>query len=107
MPLERRLRLVWIDRKNYSFARSDIGGEKTPEIDTRIGSAMRRGVDPAACFRFVLERIAEHPIPRIQGLLPGNLVEARWTRNAPRADSWNDPGFWPGRSVKPWRIEWF
>jgi hypothetical protein len=31
-------------------------------------------VDPAAYLRFVLERIADHPIKKIQKLLPWNFA---------------------------------
>jgi hypothetical protein len=33
-------------------------------------------VDPAAYLRFVLERIADHPIKKLQELLPWNFVGA-------------------------------
>jgi len=39
-------------------------------ICTLIGSAKRGGIDPQACLRHVLERIADHPIHRIGELLP-------------------------------------
>jgi transposase len=70
---ERALRAVAIGRKNYLFAGSDTGGERAAAIYTLIGSAKLNGVDPAAYLRFVLERIADHPINRIQELLPWNF----------------------------------
>jgi hypothetical protein len=63
-------------RKNYLFAGSDTGGERAAAIYTLIGSAELNGVDPAAYLRFVLERIADHPINRIQELLPWNFIGA-------------------------------
>jgi hypothetical protein len=73
---ERALRAVAIGRKNYLFAGSDTGGERAAAIYTLIGSAKLNGVDPAAYLRFVLERIADHPIKKLQELLPWNFVGA-------------------------------
>lgn len=56
------------NRKNYLFARSDTRGQRAAAIYTLIGSAKLNGVDPAAYLRFVLKRIADHPINRSTGL---------------------------------------
>ena len=81
---ERALRAVAIGRKNYLFAGSDTGGERAAAIYSLIGSAKLNGVDPAAYLRTVLARIADHPINRIQELLPWNvtLAEANPVRPA-------------------------
>jgi hypothetical protein len=39
-------------------------------IYTLAGSAKLCGMDPQAYLRHVLDRIADHPIDRIDGLLP-------------------------------------
>lgn len=73
-PVERALRAVALGRKNYLFAGSDAGGERAAAFYSLIGTAKLCGLDPEAYLRYVLERIAEHPINRIDELLPWNVV---------------------------------
>jgi hypothetical protein len=62
-----------LGRRNYLFAGSDAGGERAANIYSLIGSAMLNAMDPYLYLRHVLERIAEHPINRIDQLLPWNV----------------------------------
>jgi hypothetical protein len=71
---ERALRAVALGRKNYLFAGSDTGGERAAAIYSLIGSAKLNGLDPEAYLREVLSRIADHPITRIEELLPWNIA---------------------------------
>ena len=71
---ERSLRAVTLGRKNYLFAGSDAGGERAAVIYSLIGTAKLNGLDPEAYLREVLTRIADHPINRIEELLPWNIV---------------------------------
>ena len=69
---ERALRAVTLGRKNYLFAGSDAGGERAAILYSLIGSAKLNGLDPESYLRDVLTRIADHPIRRIEELLPWN-----------------------------------
>ena len=71
---ERALRVVALGRKNYLFAGSDAGGERAAVIYSLIGTAKLNGLDPESYLRDVLSRIADHPINRIEELLPWNVA---------------------------------
>jgi transposase len=70
---ERALRVVALGRKNFLFAGSDAGGERAAAIYSLLGSAKLNGLNPEIYLQHVLERIADHPISRIDELLPWNL----------------------------------
>ena len=71
---ERALRAVALGRKNWLFAGSDDGGERAAAIYTLIGTAKLNALDPEGYLRHVLERIADHPINKIDELLPWNVA---------------------------------
>jgi hypothetical protein len=71
---ERSLRGCALGRKNWLFAGSDAGGDRAAAIYSLLESAKLNGLDPEAYLRHVLERIADHPINRIEDLLPWNVV---------------------------------
>ena len=50
------------------------GGERAAAIYSLVQTAKLNGLDPEAYLREVLVRIAEHPINRIEELLPWNLT---------------------------------
>lgn len=81
---ERALRTVALGRKNYLFCGSDAGGERAAGIYSLIGTAKLNGLDPEAYLRYVLERIADHPINRIQELLPWAVAGDLQTGNQQR-----------------------
>ena len=71
---ERALRAVAIGRKNYLFMGADSGGQRAASLYSLIGTAKLNGLDPAFYLRTVLATIAEHPINRIEELLPWNFA---------------------------------
>lgn len=73
---ERALRVVALGRKNWLFAGSDKGGERAAAIYSLIETAKLNGVDPEAWLRDTINRIADHPNPRIDELLPWNYRPA-------------------------------
>lgn len=73
---ERALRGVALGRGNYLFMGSDAGGERAAAIYSLVQTAKLNGLDPEAYLREVLNRIADHPINRIDELLPWNLMQS-------------------------------
>jgi len=67
---ERAIRALVLGRRNYLFAGSDAGGETAARLYSLVGTCRLNGLDPHGYLRYVLERIAEHPINRIDELLP-------------------------------------
>ena len=71
---ERALRTVALGRKNWLFAGSDDGGDRAAAIYSLIGTAKLNGLNPEAYLQHVLQRIADHPINRIDELLAWNVL---------------------------------
>ena len=72
---ERALRGVALGRRNYLFAGADTGGERAAAIYSLIGTAKLNGVDPEAYLRHVIGVIADHPVNRVDELLPWALAD--------------------------------
>lgn len=71
---ERAIRALVLGRRNYLFAGSDAGGETAARLYSLIGTCRLQGIDPHTYLHYVLERIAEHPINRIDELLPWRVA---------------------------------
>ena len=52
---------------------SDAAGERAASIYSLVATAKLNGLDPQAYLREVLTRITDHPINRIDELLPWNI----------------------------------
>ena len=73
-PPSGALRAVALGRKNFLFCGSDAGGERAAAIYSLIGTAKLNGLDPEAYLRHVIEHIGDHPINRVEELLPWNVA---------------------------------
>lgn len=71
---ERSVRGIGVGRNNYLFVGSDSGGERAAIIHSLIETCKLNHIDPQRYLQYLLERIAEHPINRIEELLPWNLA---------------------------------
>jgi hypothetical protein len=69
---ERALRCVTLGRKSWLFCGSDRGGQRAAVMYSLIGTAKLGDVDPQAWLADILARIAEHPVSRLDDLLPWN-----------------------------------
>lgn len=67
---ENALRCVALGRKNFLFAGSDSGGERAAAMYSLVASCKLNGIDPRAYLCHVLTGIADHPINRVEELLP-------------------------------------
>src|SRR5438093_1622477 len=71
---ERALRGIALGRKSWLFAGSDRGGQRAAAMYIVIVTAKMNDVDPQAWLADVLARIAEHPVHRLDELLPWNWL---------------------------------
>lgn len=69
---ERALRCVPLGRKAWLFCGSDRGGQRAAIMYALIQTCRLNDVDPQAWLADVLSRIADHPVSRLDELLPWN-----------------------------------
>ena len=69
---ERALRGIALGRKAWLFCGSDRGGERAAVMYTLIVTAKMNEIDPQAWLADVLARIAEHPVQKLDELMPWN-----------------------------------
>lgn len=73
--VERAMKPVALGRKNWLFAGSEGGGKAMAIAFTCVETAKLNNVDPQAWLTWVLDRIADHKINRIDELLPWNYAK--------------------------------
>ena len=73
---ERSISPLTLGRKNYLFMGSKGGGKAAANAYTLIETARMNGVNPEAWLTWVLERIADHKINRIDDTRPLELDAA-------------------------------
>ena len=74
---ERTIRGVAVGRNNWTFFGSDNGGKTAAVLRSFITSCELVKIDPFVWFRDVLSRIADHPVNKLDNLLPHNLAHAK------------------------------
>ncbi len=72
------IRGIAVGRRNWTFAGSDVGGHRAPALYTLIETCKLNAVDPRAWLADILARLPEHPVRRLDELLP-------WTWKAQRS----------------------
>jgi len=68
--IENKIRPLALGRKNYLFAGSHKGAERAAMMNSFFGSCAANGIDPLKWLTDTLKRIKEHPIKKIDELLP-------------------------------------
>ncbi len=74
---ERSLRSFAVGRNNWTFFGSDRGGRTAAVLRSFVTSCELVKIDPFEWFRDVLSRIPDHPINRLEELLPHRWAQAR------------------------------
>jgi len=69
-PVENAIRGPVIGRKNYLFAGSHEGAGRSAMLYSLMGTCTMHGINPFEWLKDVLIRIPDHPINRIEELLP-------------------------------------
>src|SRR4051794_37012370 len=69
---ERGVRGIALGRKSWLFCGSDRGGERAAIMYSLVVTAKMNDIDPQAWLADVLARIAEHPVQKLDELLPWN-----------------------------------
>jgi transposase len=79
---ERALRGIALGRKAWLFAGSERGGERAAMMYTLIQTAKLNDIDPQAWLADVLARLPDHPVTRLDELLPWNWATGSHLRIA-------------------------
>lgn len=74
-PAENSIRPVALGRKNYLFTGSHEAAKRSGMLYSLLGACKMHGVEPYNWLKNVLHRIADHPIDKMQHLLPHQYKE--------------------------------
>jgi len=69
-PVENSIRPVAVGRKNYLFCGSHEAAQRSAMLYSLLGTCKMHGVEPYRWLKSVLQKIADHPINKIEELLP-------------------------------------
>jgi transposase len=75
--VERELRKLILGRRNWLFTWEDLGGERTADILTIVGTCVAHGVNPRAYLHLITKLIINRwPQAKLRDLLPDRLAVA-------------------------------
>jgi transposase len=69
-PVENSIRPVAVGRKNYLFAGSHEAAQRSAMLYSLLGTCKLHNIEPYHWLKNILDKIADHPVNRIQELLP-------------------------------------
>jgi transposase len=78
-PIENSIRPIALGRKNYLFAGSHQAAENAAIFYSLFATCKAQGINPRTWLAETLQKIATHPINRIEELLPGRKPESTGT----------------------------
>jgi transposase len=71
------IRGIAVGRRDWTFAGSDVGGHRAAALYTLVETCKLNEVDPRAWLADILARLPEHPVQRLDELLPWNWKVSR------------------------------
>lgn len=75
--VERELRKLILGRRNWLFTWEDLGGERTAQVLTIVGTCVAHGINPRAYLHLVTKLIVNHwPQAKLRELLPDRMAIA-------------------------------
>lgn len=69
---ENSIRPIALGRKNYLFAGSHEAAQRSAMLYSFLATCKRQGINPYHWLMDVLDRIKDHPVNRLEELIPGN-----------------------------------
>ena len=76
-PIENNIRPIALGRKNYLFAGSHIGAQRSAMFYSFFASCKNNNVNPQKWLTYILENIADYKANKLHELLPNNIDPAK------------------------------